>query len=319
MTACLERMIREHTHIALICEAAGKVVGMITLEDILEELVGDIQDEYDRLPVHAVPSGWAWVVGGGLALPRLKELTGIDLAAEPPAKTPEGEVRNVSDWIVGHLHGPARGGDILQRGDLLRVVRSSPAKGARSPDRARRHHRHRNAVDGAGRFFEYPARVPRLACPTVLQLLDEPAVAPNSTDRSQRPRRPHVAVHHLGRFVVADDGRRLRVPGDLPLGADGDVAQQADRVAADGVVQGADRRLARLHRVDEVLAVVGAVDQVDVVGADLRGQAATSARRRCRRAQIRTQPSGPMNFVESPPGLKVIFTPSPSWIFMSQL
>ena len=68
LTACLERLIREHTHIAVVCDAAGKVVGMITLEDILEELVGDIQDEYDRLPVHAVPSGWAWVVGGGVSL-----------------------------------------------------------------------------------------------------------------------------------------------------------------------------------------------------------------------------------------------------------
>jgi putative hemolysin len=123
LTACLERMIREHTHIALVCEAAGKVVGMITLEDILEELVGDIQDEYDRLPVHAVPSGWAWVVGGGLALSRLKELSGIDLAAQSPAPGPEGEVRTVSDWILGHLQRPARGGDILRCGELRVVVR----------------------------------------------------------------------------------------------------------------------------------------------------------------------------------------------------
>ena len=76
LTACLERLIREHTHIALVRDARGKVVGLVTLEDILEELVGEIQDEYDRLPVHATPSGWAWVVGGGLSLARLKELHG---------------------------------------------------------------------------------------------------------------------------------------------------------------------------------------------------------------------------------------------------
>ncbi len=90
LTACLERLIHEHTHIALVRDAAGKVVGLITLEDVLEELVGEIQDEYDRLPVHAVPSGWAWVVGGGLGLGRLKELTGIDLAADPPEMIAEG-------------------------------------------------------------------------------------------------------------------------------------------------------------------------------------------------------------------------------------
>ena len=123
LTACLERMIREHTHIALVNDAAGKVVGLITLEDILEELVGEIQDEYDRLPVHAVPSGWAWVVGGGLSLSRLNELAGIDLAADPPTKTPEGGVRTVSDWILGHLSGSVRGGDIIQRGGIRVVVR----------------------------------------------------------------------------------------------------------------------------------------------------------------------------------------------------
>jgi putative hemolysin len=123
LTSCLERMIREHTHIALVNDPAGKVVGLITLEDILEELVGEILDEYDRLPVHAVPSGWAWVVGGGLALSRLKDLAEIDLMAEPPPKSPPGGVRTVSDWVLGHLSGAIHGGDIIQRGNIRVVVR----------------------------------------------------------------------------------------------------------------------------------------------------------------------------------------------------
>jgi putative hemolysin len=123
LTTCLERLIREHTHIALIRDRSNKVLGLITLEDILEELVGDIQDEYDRLPVHAVPSGWAWVVGGGLPLPRLKQLADIDLAADQPAISPDGGVRNVSDWILGHLNHSVHGGDILERNGVRVVVR----------------------------------------------------------------------------------------------------------------------------------------------------------------------------------------------------
>jgi len=123
LATCLERLTREHTHIALVRDVSEKVVGMITLEDILEELVGDIQDEYDRLPVHAVPSGLAWVVGGGLSMARLKEISGIDLAADPPEIPPEGGLRNVSDWIIGHLQGRLRGGDILERAGLRVVVR----------------------------------------------------------------------------------------------------------------------------------------------------------------------------------------------------
>ncbi|MEN6452532.1 MAG: hemolysin family protein [Thermoguttaceae bacterium] len=123
LATCLERLIREHTHIALVRDAKGAVAGMITLEDVLEELVGEIQDEYDRLPVHAVPSGPAWVVGGGLTLGRLKELTGIDLAVDPPEHPPEEGVRTLSDWIIGHLGSRFRSGDILVRPGLRVVVR----------------------------------------------------------------------------------------------------------------------------------------------------------------------------------------------------
>ncbi len=119
ITASLERMIREHTHIALVADAADKVVGMITLEDILEEFIGEIEDEYDRLPAHVTPSGRAWVVGGGISLQRLRDVTGIDLSGDPP---PNGAT-TLSNWFSGHLGRPIRGGDELTRGGVRVVVR----------------------------------------------------------------------------------------------------------------------------------------------------------------------------------------------------
>jgi putative hemolysin len=119
ITGSLERMIREHTHIALVVDAANKVVGMITLEDILEELVGEIEDEYDRLPAHVTPSGRAWVVGGGISIQRLKEATGIDLSGDMP---PNGAA-TLSNWVSGHLGRPIGGGDMLTRGGVRVIVR----------------------------------------------------------------------------------------------------------------------------------------------------------------------------------------------------
>jgi putative hemolysin len=118
INASLERLIREHSHIALVRDAAGRVVGMITLEDILEELVGDIQDEYDRLPVHIVPTGHSWVVGGGVSLARLRDQTGIDLTKDPPALG-----RTLNEWLLGHLGSPVRGGETLERGGVRVAVR----------------------------------------------------------------------------------------------------------------------------------------------------------------------------------------------------
>ncbi len=119
LSTCLERLIREHTHIALVRDRSGNVVGMITLEDIIEELVGEIQDEYDRMPGHVTPSGSGWVVGGGVSLARLAELTGIHLAAEPHAAP-----KTLNDWATAQLGRPVRGGDIIHHDDVSVIVRS---------------------------------------------------------------------------------------------------------------------------------------------------------------------------------------------------
>ena len=119
LSAGLESMIREHTHIALVRDKAKLIVGMLTLEDIMEELVGDILDEFDRAPTHFAYAGSGWVAGGGVPLDRLEQASGakFDRAALPP------EVRNISE-LIRHLIGrPVRGGDIVRNSGLRFLVR----------------------------------------------------------------------------------------------------------------------------------------------------------------------------------------------------
>lgn len=118
---CLEQMMREHTHIALVRGEGNKILGMVTLEDILEELVGEIGDEYDRLPFHISGTDSNWIVGGGLTLDKFHNVTHIDLqniAQHPNAK-------NVNEWICDELEsqGEVRGGEAIEKGGLRIVVR----------------------------------------------------------------------------------------------------------------------------------------------------------------------------------------------------
>jgi putative hemolysin len=47
-TDLLFQMLRGRRHLAIVRDATGRTVGLVTLEDLLEELVGDIRDEYDE-------------------------------------------------------------------------------------------------------------------------------------------------------------------------------------------------------------------------------------------------------------------------------
>jgi putative hemolysin len=118
LSDALRRMIAEHHHLALVRGAGGTVVGMIALEDIFEELVGDIQDEFDRLPRHISPAGHQLVVGGGVQIGQLRDLLKrTDLGGDMPATT------TLNDWLNHGREEPLRGGDVVMLDRIWAQVR----------------------------------------------------------------------------------------------------------------------------------------------------------------------------------------------------
>jgi putative hemolysin len=79
----MREMQAQKFHLAIVADEYGDVVGLITLEDCLEELVGEIVDEYDieERPIRTLPSG-EYLVEGGVQVEELNELLDAELPDE---------------------------------------------------------------------------------------------------------------------------------------------------------------------------------------------------------------------------------------------
>jgi len=105
---------REGTHLALVVGEYGQIEGLLTLEDVLEELVGEIHDEYDadeETPIVQQADG-SWLVLGTESYEHVREVVGL-----PPIPPEErGQYATLAGLVMLRLGRVPRAGDHIQVG-----------------------------------------------------------------------------------------------------------------------------------------------------------------------------------------------------------
>lgn len=92
----LRQMQTASNHLAMVVDEYGGIAGLVTLEDLIEELVGDITDESDREAPDAVAVGdRRWLVSARMQLDELSDLVGIEVEDE--------DVDSVGGLLTKHL------------------------------------------------------------------------------------------------------------------------------------------------------------------------------------------------------------------------
>jgi CBS domain containing-hemolysin-like protein len=111
----LQLLLERKLHFSIVVDEYGGTLGLVTLENVLEELVGQIQDEFDQEKPLIEKKGEEWKVEGTLPLHELAELVGEELEASE-------EVSTTSGFVTHKLGGFPKRGDSLTLGNFeLRV------------------------------------------------------------------------------------------------------------------------------------------------------------------------------------------------------
>ena len=117
----LSLFLSKHAHLAIVVDEFGGTVGMVTLENVLEELVGDIQDEFDteKEEFREINEN-EFTVDGALALYELRDLAGIELESA--------DVSTIGGYVTHLLGHLPKQGEQVQIGNYLVTISQSDGR-----------------------------------------------------------------------------------------------------------------------------------------------------------------------------------------------
>jgi putative hemolysin len=114
-----DEMRRGRFQLALVVNEYGKLLGLVTLEDLLEELFGEIRDEFElEVPELTQSADGAWLASGAIAVDQLAKAIG---ATEPLANAVGGG-RTLGALILRRLGRVPRAGETVQLGEFVATV-----------------------------------------------------------------------------------------------------------------------------------------------------------------------------------------------------
>ena len=115
--AALSEMRRASFHLAIVVDEYGGTAGIVTLEDLVEEVIGDIQDEYDVVRANVVR-----LRGGDLELDGLINLD--DFQEETGVELPDGPYETLAGFMVAQLGRVPEKGDSVELADIRLAVQA---------------------------------------------------------------------------------------------------------------------------------------------------------------------------------------------------
>jgi CBS domain containing-hemolysin-like protein len=105
----LLKMQASHTHLALVIDEYGGTDGLVSIEDIIEEIVGDIADEHDEEAATLKPDGDGFIADARMELDDFREQTGHDLML----RDSESDIDSLGGLVISLL------GRVPQRGEIV--------------------------------------------------------------------------------------------------------------------------------------------------------------------------------------------------------
>jgi CBS domain containing-hemolysin-like protein len=123
LDAVLSTMERAHAHMAVVIDEHGGTAGVLSLEDLAEEVVGEIDEGVPRAPALVANEDGSVVVSGTIRLDELGQHFNIDLQHD--------EVDSVSGLVMALLDRPPLAGDVAEFGRFQFRVLSVSGYGAR--------------------------------------------------------------------------------------------------------------------------------------------------------------------------------------------